>query len=192
MPANDSVVVDILDEKLAFAKQFAATSTFKPSPPKEGEEKMAASERNAADLIASLPEEDNDVARAGGFDLVMECTGAPPCIQLGMFAARARARFVQVGMGANDVTIPIHKIGIKELEMTGVSVAIRVHMGGRITDTCSDSPSATASARTRRRSTSSHRASSTLPRSSRTATPLTSASRHSTRQPRARARMARA
>ncbi|KDN38275.1 putative xylitol dehydrogenase [Tilletiaria anomala UBC 951] len=117
--AKRVVVVDILDDKLKFAFSFAATSTFKPSAAKEDESQMDASERNAAELIASLPEPDNDVARKGGFDLVMECTGAPPCIQMGIFAARARAKFVQIGMGANEMAIPIHRIGIKELDMTG-------------------------------------------------------------------------
>lgn len=71
---------------------------------------MAASERNANQLLAEMGDE---VQAKGGVDLVLECTGAPPCIQMGLFATRIRGRFVQVGMGASDVTIPIHRINIR-------------------------------------------------------------------------------
>lgn len=192
-----SVVVDIVDDKLKFAQEFAATSTFKPSPPKEGEGKTESAERNAQELINSIQPltqgADNDVARNGGFDLVMECTGAPPCIQMGMFAAKPRARFVQVGMGANDVTIPIHKLGVKELEMTGVSTS-NPFPQDEVTDVKNaflPSPSAMALAPMRRPSTSSHQESFPSPRSSHTGTPLRTAPRHSKRLLKVKARMAR-
>lgn len=71
---------------------------------------MVASERNANTLLEMMGPE---VKAKGGVDLVLECTGAPPCIQMGLFATRIRGRFVQVGMGASDVTIPIHRINIR-------------------------------------------------------------------------------
>ncbi|UZJ52049.1 hypothetical protein CBS101457_001369 [Exobasidium rhododendri] len=116
MGAREVVVVDIIQSKLDFAKQFCATSTFKPSPPRDGEDKMAASERNAGQLILEMGE---DVLAQGGVDLVLECTGAPPCIQMGVFLCKIRGRMVQVGMGPKDVLIPLWRINIREIEMTG-------------------------------------------------------------------------
>lgn len=81
-----------------------------PSPAKEGEEKMAASERNAGELLLKTG---GKVLAQGGFDLVLECTGAPPCIQMGVFLCKIRGRMVQVGMGAKDVILPIWRINIR-------------------------------------------------------------------------------
>lgn len=77
---------------------------------------MAASERNARDLIDSIGD---DVAEKGGFDLVMECTGAPPCVQMGISVGRVRARMVQVGCGPRDVVVPLWRINLKEIELVG-------------------------------------------------------------------------
>lgn len=137
MGAKRVVVVDIVKEKLDFAKEFCATSTFLPSPPAQGEDKMVASERNAKAMIEEIG---GDLKEKGGFDLVLECTGAPPCIQMGIFAARIRARMVQVGMGAKDVLIPLWRINIKEIELVGTfrygaicyPLAIELASSGRI------------------------------------------------------------
>lgn len=106
-----SVVVDIVDSKLQFAKSFCADATYKPSMPKEGETRVQGSERNAQELIASEASSD-DIRSKGGFDLVLECTGAEPCVQMGLFAAKKRSRFVQIGMGASPLSLPTHRIGI--------------------------------------------------------------------------------
>lgn len=107
-----------MDSKLQFAKSFCADAVFKPSLPKDGETPVAAAERNAQDLLASEASSD-DIRSKGGFDLVLECTGAEPCVQTGLFAARKRSRFVQIGMGRTPLSLPIHRIGIYEIEMVG-------------------------------------------------------------------------
>ncbi|KAL9932259.1 hypothetical protein V8E36_008738 [Tilletia maclaganii] len=114
--AKRVVTVDIIDSKLDFAKSFAATSSFKPTKPNEGESGMEAAERNAKALIEEIGD---DVKAVEGFDLVLECTGAQPCIQMGLWATKIRGRFVQIGMGQNDILLPVHLINIKELELTG-------------------------------------------------------------------------
>lgn len=111
--------MDIVDSKLAFARSFCADATFKPSLPKEGETRVASAERNANELIGDASVSSDDIRARGGFDLVLECTGAEPCVQLGLFAAKKRSRFVQVGMGASPLNLPIHRININEIEMTG-------------------------------------------------------------------------
>ncbi|GAK65324.1 xylitol dehydrogenase [Moesziomyces antarcticus] len=114
--AKRVVVVDVVDNKLEFAKGFCATSTFKPSLPKEGEAKIDAATRNAQDLIKSIGD---DVGAHEGFDLVLECTGAEPCIQMGIQALRPKGRFVQVGMGRSEVEFPITRVCVKEIDVTG-------------------------------------------------------------------------
>ena len=114
--AKRVVVVDVVDSKLQFAQEFCATSTFKPSLPKQGESKIDSATRNAQDLIKSLGD---DVVARGGFDLVLECTGAEPCIQMGVQALRPKGRFVQVGMGRSEVEFPITRICVKEIYLTG-------------------------------------------------------------------------
>lgn len=117
--ARRVVVVDIVDSKLEFAKAFCADAVYKPSAPKEGETRIQCSERNANELIASAEVSGLDVQQKGGYDLVLECTGAEPCVQLGLFAAKKRSRFVQIGMGASPLSLPVHRIGINEIDVTG-------------------------------------------------------------------------
>lgn len=114
--AKRVVVVDVVDSKLEFAQSFCATSTFKPSMPQQGEAKIDSAARNAKDLIAQLGD---DVAAREGFDLVLECTGAEPCIQMGIQALRPKGRFVQVGMGRSEVEFPITRVCVKEIDVTG-------------------------------------------------------------------------
>ncbi|KAK0564440.1 hypothetical protein OC861_004314 [Tilletia horrida] len=90
--AKRVVVVDIIDSKLEFASSFAATHVFKPTKANEGETSMQAAERNAKALIKEI---DDDVATVEGFYLVLECTGAPPCISMGLWATKIQGRFVQ-------------------------------------------------------------------------------------------------
>lgn len=71
---------------------------------------MAASERNAGELLLQLG---GDVLAQGGVDLVLECTGAPPCIQMGVFMCKIRGRMVQVGMGPKDVIVPLWRVNIR-------------------------------------------------------------------------------
>lgn len=114
--AKRVVVVDVVESKLEFAKEWCATSTFKPSLPQEGETKAETAARNAQHLISSLGD---DVAAREGFDLVLECTGAEPCINMGIQALRPQGRFVQVGMGRSEVEFPITRVCVKEINVTG-------------------------------------------------------------------------
>ncbi|PWN52277.1 putative xylitol dehydrogenase [Violaceomyces palustris] len=114
--AKRVVVVDVVDSKLEFARSFGATSTFKPSRADPGEDRMEASQKNAERLLQELGD---DLIENEGFDLVLECTGAEPCIQMGCWSLRPRGRFVQVGMGSSNANLPVTRIGVKELIFTG-------------------------------------------------------------------------
>lgn len=71
---------------------------------------MQASIRNANSLLKEMGQ---DIVDQEGVDLVIECTGATPCIQTGLYAVKPKGRFVQVGMGANDVLVPLWRINQK-------------------------------------------------------------------------------
>lgn len=71
---------------------------------------MQASVRNAAELLKQMGQE---FVEQEGVDLVIECTGAPPCIQMGLYTVKPKGRFVQVGMGSSDVLMPLWRINQK-------------------------------------------------------------------------------
>lgn len=114
--ASSVTVVDLIDEKLDFAREFAATHTYKSSRPQEGETPAQAAQRNARAVVELTGPE---VVRNGGFDLVLECTGAPPCVAMGINAARPKGRYVQVGMGVDNVTVPLAYVNVREVIVTG-------------------------------------------------------------------------
>lgn len=116
--ASTVTVVDIIDEKLEFAKAFAATHVYKSQRPLEGETPDVAAERNAKALIGLVG---GAVAEKKGFDLVLECTGAPPCVSIGVNATRPQGRYVQVGMSSAKTLngFPMPAVNSKEIELTG-------------------------------------------------------------------------
>jgi len=55
-----------------------------------------------------------------GFDRVFECTGVPPCVQLGIFATTAGGKLVLVGMGNPVQTLPLGAAALREVDIIGV------------------------------------------------------------------------
>jgi D-xylulose reductase len=102
--ANKIIVVDINEERLQFAKKYAATGTYvsKRIPARE----------TAAEIIDQFDLE-------LGADAVIDATGAEPCIQAGIHVARAGGTYVQGGMGKPDIVFPIGLAGAKELNVKG-------------------------------------------------------------------------
>jgi len=114
--ARRVIAVDINQERLNFAKSYAASDIFIPGVMKDGESKMDFSKRTAQEMKEKL-----NLADAGpnGADTIVEATGAEVCIQMGYFLAKAGGTFVQVGMGSAEVQIPILLILVKELVIKG-------------------------------------------------------------------------
>ncbi|KAF2862517.1 GroES-like protein [Piedraia hortae CBS 480.64] len=78
-------------------------------------------------VVLSPPEKDAGVERmegiareVGEFDLVMECTGVPACVQLGIYAARPGGRVMLIGMGHPVQTLPIGAAALREVDLLGV------------------------------------------------------------------------
>ncbi|KAG8831720.1 hypothetical protein FRC17_002678, partial [Serendipita sp. 399] len=55
-----------------------------------------------------------------GFDFVFECTGAEPCIQTGIYAARLGGKVLLVGMGTPNVSLPLSAAACREVDLIGV------------------------------------------------------------------------
>ncbi len=98
------VAVDINEERLQAAKRFAATDVFLP-------------QREAAEQSAKRLVEQSGLGV--GADVVIEASGAEPCMQTGIHALRVGGTYVQGGMGKSDVAFPIMAVCVKELQVKG-------------------------------------------------------------------------
>lgn len=108
--ATTVVSVDVNDDRLKFAKDYTATHTFKPKGPDE----------SAADGAARLKRESGlGDGPEQGADVVIEASGAEPCIQQGIHVVRWGGRYVQGGMGKPEVTFPITSFCTKEIIAKG-------------------------------------------------------------------------
>jgi D-xylulose reductase len=79
--ARKIIAVDISESRLKFAKSYAATHTF--SPPRRGQddEIMSWNRQVAAGVLRDMGED-------AGVDVVIEASGAEPCMQLGVHLLR--------------------------------------------------------------------------------------------------------
>lgn len=91
--ARRVIAVDIVPSRLEFAQTYAATQTYLPVKPVEGETKIEYSRRNAAAMKEQLGIADRG---PGAIDLVIDASGAEVSIQTGIYIAKAGGTFVQV------------------------------------------------------------------------------------------------
>ncbi|KAL4159154.1 hypothetical protein PRNP1_004924 [Phytophthora ramorum] len=103
--ATTVVGVDVNDARLEFAKQHGATHVFKS---KAG----TTPQQMAEEIIAQC-------GLGEGADVVLEASGAEPCIQAAVHVARNGGSFTQGGMGKTDIVFPIGVLCGKELHVTG-------------------------------------------------------------------------
>ena len=102
--AEKVISVDIQENRLDFAKRYAATGTFIPS--------KVSAEENAEKLV-----KENGLGE--GADVVIDASGAEPSMQAAIHVARVGGTYVQGGMGKNEITYPIMAMCIKELNVKG-------------------------------------------------------------------------
>ncbi|TKA41577.1 putative D-xylulose reductase A [Friedmanniomyces endolithicus] len=102
--ANKIVAVDINEERLKFAKSYAATD-------------VVVSQRESASDSAARIIKDCDLGH--GADVAIDASGAEPCIQAGIHVLRTGGTYVQAGMGKSDIMFPIGAMGAKELNVKG-------------------------------------------------------------------------
>ncbi|TFK29381.1 xylitol dehydrogenase [Coprinopsis marcescibilis] len=110
------VAVDIVPERLEFAKSYAATDSFLPLKALEGESRVDYSRRNAEALKSALGITERG---PGSINLVIDASGAEVSIQTGLHVVGSGGTFVQVGMGNPNVTIDIGVLITKEVVYKG-------------------------------------------------------------------------
>lgn len=91
--AAEIIVTDPVAERRAMAERYGATSTLDP----------------ITEPVADL-----------GVDAFIDCSGATPAVRSGITAVRGAGTVVLVGMGADDIPLPIPVIQNRELTVTGV------------------------------------------------------------------------
>ncbi|KAH8116791.1 xylitol dehydrogenase [Phellopilus nigrolimitatus] len=90
------IAIDIVPARLEFAKTYAATDTFLPPLPVQGESKIVYSKRTVAFLRETLGVEERGPK---SIDLVIDATGSETCIQMGFYVAKIGGTYVQVNIG---------------------------------------------------------------------------------------------
>lgn len=105
--------VDISVGRLEFAKTYGADHVY-PMPFKSDSEDT----EDFAKRVSEEMKQKFDIDSYGA-DVILEATGAEPCIQVGVFLARPEGRFVQAGMGKEFVSFPLTEALIKQLNWTG-------------------------------------------------------------------------
>ena len=91
--AAEVIVTDPVPERRAMAERHGATSTLDP----------------VTESVADL-----------GVDAFIDCSGATPAVKAGITAVRPAGTVVLVGMGADEIALPIPVIQNRELTVTGV------------------------------------------------------------------------
>lgn len=105
--ASRVVAVDIVPSRLEFAAKYAATETYTPPKPQEGETRLAYSERNANTMKEQLK-----IAERGpeGIDVVVDASGAEVSIQTGIHIAKHGGTFIQVSFHSSFLLLSVTDI----------------------------------------------------------------------------------
>lgn len=98
------IAIDIQDERLKFAKSYAATDIWKSTPMNKDENKMDYARRQSEEMAKSLG---LDLGQGeNSIDLVVDCTGAEICIATGMYLAKDGGTYVQVSLKHHSFVVP--------------------------------------------------------------------------------------
>jgi D-xylulose reductase len=90
--AKKVIGVDISIARTEFARRYAADGVFVPEKVEVAVDPVEVSRKVGEKIV-------EDFGLGDGADVVLECTGAEPCIQAGVFAAKKGGTYVQAGMG---------------------------------------------------------------------------------------------
>ncbi|KAL5455178.1 hypothetical protein PMIN06_004603 [Paraphaeosphaeria minitans] len=90
--AKKVIAIDISQSRLDFARKYAADGTFLPPRAEEGVDSVAHAEK-----VATMIKEEFGLGE--GADVVLECTGAEPCIQAGVNVAIKGGNYLKLVWG---------------------------------------------------------------------------------------------
>jgi D-xylulose reductase len=104
--------IDQVQSRLDLAKAYGAASVYMP-PRKQAE----VDNLEHAEAVANQMKLELELGE--GVDVVLECTGAEPCIQLGVNVLKPGGTYVQAGMGREVVAFPITTVCTQGLVVKG-------------------------------------------------------------------------
>ncbi|KAI5120056.1 hypothetical protein M0805_007807 [Coniferiporia weirii] len=116
--ATKIVALDINAQRLEFARSHGLADVVHCLPmgdrtkAKTTDDALRSAREN---IMAALQEFDEP----DGFDVVFECTGAEPCIQMSIHACIAGGKVMLVGMGARNVMVPLSAAATREVDVLG-------------------------------------------------------------------------
>ncbi|TIA31837.1 GroES-like protein [Aureobasidium pullulans] len=110
--AKKVIGVDVVPSRLDVSRSYGSDGTFLPPRAESGVDPMAHAEKVAQQL-------NQEFDLGDGADVILECSGSEACVQLGVYAARRGATFVQAGMGKETISFPITSVCIKGLVIKG-------------------------------------------------------------------------
>ncbi|KAF2091416.1 GroES-like protein [Saccharata proteae CBS 121410] len=111
--ARRVIGIDLSQARVNFAKDFSADEAILPPRPSGNfDEPIQRSEK-----VAGMMKEQFGLGE--GADVVIECTGAEPCIQAGVYVLRKGGTLSQAGMGRENITFPITTACIRGLTIKG-------------------------------------------------------------------------
>lgn len=102
--AKSVVIVDIVESRLEFARNYSGTKCFQLSD--------QTPQVNAESLCDTF-------GFADGADGVVDATGAEPCIETGVHTLKRGGTFIQAGLGSPKVNLSIGQICDKEATLRG-------------------------------------------------------------------------
>ncbi|KAJ6495410.1 chaperonin 10-like protein [Mycena sanguinolenta] len=116
MGAARVVAIDINQARLDFAKTngFADDTFCLPLTDKAKtiEDQLRRAKESIQIALQKFDEPD-------GFDLIFECTGAEPCIQMSVHAAISGGKVMLIGMGSRNVMLPLSSAALREVDIQG-------------------------------------------------------------------------
>lgn len=111
--AHRIILVDILEKKLEFAREFLGVETFCADVKKTPEE-------DAERLLMTFDLQEFGIDTTGGnVDTVIEASGAASSINMGIHLLRPGGKYVQTGVGKAKIEFPIVAVSNKELIFRG-------------------------------------------------------------------------
>ncbi|ROW02492.1 hypothetical protein VMCG_06069 [Cytospora schulzeri] len=111
--AGKVIGVDVVQARLDLAKAcFGVDGVFMPSRPGEGVDPMEHAQAMAEEIKTTF-------GLGHGADVVLEASGAEPCVQMGVYVTKPGGTLVQAGMGKESVNFPITHVCTQGLTVKG-------------------------------------------------------------------------
>ncbi|RDB28055.1 Sorbitol dehydrogenase [Hypsizygus marmoreus] len=110
------VAIDINQTRLDFARKNGFASQTFCLPPadkaKTTDDQLRRAKENAQIALAEF-------GAPAGFDVVFECTGAEPVIQMSVHTAISGGKVMLIGMGTRNVMLPLSSAALREVDIHG-------------------------------------------------------------------------